>query len=206
MALITTSVAKRYLPLLQGTDKNDLLDDLVEAADGLMAAWCGYPPATPGAGATFLSATYTRYFGSLDLSRGNRLLRLDVLPVASITSIYDDINYDWDDEDLVAESDYTLLDGSRGWVQLVNGAAHSTFNDGESNIKVTFVAGFTTAPAALQDITARLVAYWYNTTATIGRQSVSQSGQSVSAEPPSIPDFIKDNLSDGGFRLPGTIL
>ncbi len=202
MALITAAEARDYLPSLSGTGEDTTLDRFIARAGAMMAAWCGYPPASAGATPTLEDVTHIHYLDG----PGGRDLLLRVTPVVSITSLYDDPDRVWAAATLVAAADYTLLDGERGQVLLTSTATHGVWNEGRGFIKATYVAGFATIPDDLKGICAELVKHLWSRRTLQGKTSVTASGAQVSKEADNhgIPAHIRAEL--GRFRLPGTML
>lgn len=149
MALVTAANVRSYVaPDLSGTAEDTFIETLITGFEALAAAYCGYPPATAGATPTMEDTSYVRYY----TGDGTRDLRLDLWPVVSIASIYDDPDLDFDDAaDLVAAADYGsgAFAGSTGLVRLTSTATHGTWSTTPGAIKATYTAGFTTPPSDL---------------------------------------------------------
>ena len=149
MALITAAQAREQIPELTGVAMDTLLESLIDATGRIFARWCGYPAPSVGADPTMEPASYTRYYRG----PGGRVLRLDVTPVNSITSIYDDPDGDWGADDLVASGDYSILDGTTGTVLLASTSTHGAWSgqsrDAIPAIKVTYSAGYVAVPDGL---------------------------------------------------------
>ncbi len=193
-----------WFPQLTGTGEDTQIALFIARAEGSMAGYLGYPPASVGTEPTVLSASYTRYFGAEDVTRGGRLLRLDVLPVTAITSIYDDPDHEWEAADLVQASDYSILDGNEGLVLLAATSAHGFWNQGDGNIKVTFTAGYTTATARIVQAVGMLTLHYWQLRSTQGFSTVPQGAGSASPRDETIPAAIKELLDP--MRLPRVLL
>ena len=111
---------------------------------------------------TWGTATFTEYFSSPsdkvfpDPDRdGWTILLPDNYPITSITSIYDDPDWNYTSSYLVAATDYTHTD-SAIYVK-------DTFNTGVKNIKLTYVAGYAdnALPKSIKQIMVRQVAHWF---------------------------------------------
>ena len=197
MPLITASEARDFLPALTGTGEDSLLERLISRAGTLFARHCGYPPASAGASPTMQTATYTRYLDG----RGGRDLSPDILPVQSITSIYDDLLLDFGASTLVSSDDYALLsDGEVSRVRLTSTATHGVWQRGEGNCKATFVAGFATVPDDLKLACALMVRHWYDLRQVVGKSSQSGGNVSIGLRDETIPDSVRQLLS--AYRLP----
>lgn len=197
MPLITASEARDLIPGLTGTGEDTLLDRWIARAGVILARWCGYPPASAGAEPTMQTATYTRYLSG----RGGRDLALDVLPVQSVTSVYDDLTLDYGAASLVASGDYTLIaDGERQILRLTSTATHGVWQRGEDNIKATFVAGYSTVPGDLKQATALLVRHWWDLRQIAGRSSQAVAGVSVGVREETMPASVQQLVA--AYRLP----
>lgn len=198
MALITAAEARTQIPSLTGTGEDTLLDTLIAGCGAAFARRCGYPPASVGASPTMESAAYV-----LDVDgAGGRDLTLPVWPATAITSIYDDTALDFGATTLVASGDYALLRGSI--VRLTSTATHGAWSRGEGCVRISFTAGYATAPADLKRLVAQGVRHWFDMRATQGKENVSQNGHSVTyADGDFLPPWIVTAL--GAFTLPGAM-
>tara|TARA_Y100000310_G_scaffold27021_2_gene25718 strand:+ start:1108 stop:1704 length:597 start_codon:yes stop_codon:yes gene_type:complete len=192
MALITASEARGYVRTLTGTAEDPIIDTIIGRAGGLMAAFCGFP-AESGA-PTMESATYTHY---LDGPSNPREIRLPVLPVTSVTSIYDDPLLDYGASTLVDSGDYTLY-GDEGLVVLNNTASWS-WNTARRAIKVTYVAGWSTAPNAVKHACALQAAHIFKHRDAIGSTSLSKAGGSANLSALGLLPEVRDALAP--YRL-----
>ena len=204
MALITAAEAKELIPGITGTSLDTSLDTSIAQAEALIADWCGYPAATPGAAKTMEDTSYTRYYEGA----GGRDLVLDVWPVLSspTPTVEDDTTLDHDGSTyLVASSDYSVVKGTT--LRLTSTSTHGTWSKGvEDAIKVTFTAGYATAPDNLKRAIAELVKHLRQGHRTQGAVSTSGKGGSRTRrkESHAIPAPIRAKL--GGYRLPRAIL
>ncbi len=98
---------------------------LIPAVDGFIEAYCNRP---------LEQATVTEYHST---RAGQTTLRLKRYPVASITSLYDDVDRVYAAATLLAATDY-VLDEESGLVTLDG----LTFQEGLKNIKVVYTAGY----------------------------------------------------------------
>jgi hypothetical protein len=174
--VITEAEAKQYIPTLTGTTDDSLLSTLITRFGGEAAAYMGYPKQSNGA-LNIESGTYVEYLDG----PGGRELTVTVKPVVSVTSIYDDPDLAYTDAaDLIAASDYTVY-GLEGRVVLDHDATDAAWSTGRRHIKITYVAGYTSATitSVIKHAAAMQVAHWYNARAHIGRTNVSSQGQSA---------------------------
>lgn len=201
MALITAAEARLYLPGLTGTAEDTALDTLILRAGRVMAAWCGYPPASAGGQPSMETLAYTRYY---DAPSGRELV-LDVWPVTAITSIEDDPTLTWNGtEYLVASADYTLIEGASGRLLLKNTATHAAWSEVEGALKVAFTAGWVTVPDAVKEACGFQVAHVWKDRPAIGASSVSQEGGSVQLHGFDLLPEVRTILEP--YRLPRAVL
>ena len=196
MALVTAAeVRAGGLRGLTGTAEDSVLNTLIQRVDGLMASYCGYPAQGGTAGAATLEdVTYTHY---LDGPVRSRELRLPVSPVVSVTSIYDDPLMTYGSDELIDSSNYTLY-GADGLVILTETANHS-WNTARRTIKVTYVAGWESIPAALKHATILQTVHLFQHRDTIGKSSLSKAGGSASVKSLELLPEVRQALAP--FRL-----
>lgn len=119
-------------------------------------------------------------------------------PVASVTSIEE--SGDGSTWTTVQADYYALRDGSdpaRVRIDAIKGARWSA----ESWYRVTYVAGWTTVPGAVEDAAGRLVAFSLDVDRRRGRQGESGVGQpSETYRPETWPDDLRAQLAP--FKLP----
>ena len=202
MALITASEAKDLIPSLTGTTDDTLLTTLTVRVSAAFARFCGYPPASVGVAPTMESASYVlEHDGS-----GTRELMLLAAPATAVSAARVDPTQDWtDDTYLVTAGTYAIVDGDR--LRLKSTATQGTWTAGTRNVRVSFTAGYTTVPADLKHLAARVVGYWYDQRQIRGRSATTQGGQggSVSATyrpeegAEGLPDWARAEL--GAFAL-----
>lgn len=207
MAVLTASAWRsRWCPQLTGTGEDTLITTLIGSAEARVAAYLGYPHSAVGTEPTVEDVAYTRYYsGDLDVEPpGRRMLRLDVLPVVSITSIYDDPDLDFDAEELVDSSDYTLHDAQNGLVLLDSDAAHGGWEPGRRNIKATYTAGYATVPDRLVQAVGMVVLHHWRLRFDQGQSNTAQTGGSASLREEELPEEVKLLLDP--LRLPRAIL
>lgn len=175
MALITTTEAKQQIPGLSGSGDDALLTELISVAGAMIASYLGYPSATAGAQPTAEATSYTRYMDG----PGGIELRLDLLPVNSITSIYDSPSRAYAAADLVASGDYTLEEGANGLVLLDWDATHGTWSTGKRAIKVAYSGGYSTVPDWLQHAARIVVRHLWDLRELQGKSSQAKGQSNV---------------------------
>jgi hypothetical protein len=201
VALITTSEAKQQIPGLTGTAEDTLLTELITITGRVFAQYCGYPAATAGAQATMESQSYTLYLDG----PGGRELVVPVWPVTAVASIYDSADRRYGADELVASTDYTLIEGQRGLVELDWDAQHGTWSTRRRAIKITCTAGWVTVPDAVKHAARLMVRHLYDLRQTQGKTSQSIAGGSVALPPPtSMPVEVRELL--GPYRLPRALV
>jgi hypothetical protein len=192
---LAAAVRGTHLPALTSTAEDTTITTLIARADALLAAWCGFPPATAGGSPTLEAATYTDYLDGPALDE--RTLLLPVRPATSVTTIHDDKGGDWayGSDDLVASTDYTL-DGRAGRVHLHTNSVHGAWSRRPRALKVVYVAGFDTgAHKLIAEAISIMVAHWWSQRNTQGKIATTQGGQSVTTRAETIPDRVREIMS-----------
>ena len=150
-ALITLDEAKEYLKV-SGTADDQIISTLINAVSGLV---CGY------LNRNLVRATYTEYYSG----DGSQSLMLRNYPVVSITSIYEDDLREWASGALIDHAEDIIIQKDSGLLRNWNGRA--TWLTGHANIKVVYVAGYTTdfdggtMPNAIRLATKRILDQQY---------------------------------------------
>lgn len=144
--LTTLSAVKEFLQIATAvTDDDTFITNLISRISADIEKECGR---------TFLAANYTEYHDGDSTS----ILMLDQYPVNSITSIHDDVDREYNADDLIDSDDYAFYSES-GIVELDG----LTFATGIKNIKVIYNAGYTTIPTDLEQACIKRVAIEYLT-------------------------------------------
>jgi hypothetical protein len=191
------------------TAEDTNLDTMIARADGVLAGWCGYPPAAADTAAggnadrTLESFAYTDYLDGPSV-RDPRALALRVRPLTLVTSVHDDRDRDWSygAADLVAASNY-VVDYTRGRIYLPDNSTHGDWSVGRRVIKVIYTAGFNTgADVAITQAISMLVAHWWAFRKRTGLEGYTSSdGVTVAVTPPvGIPEHVKEMFAP--YRLP----
>lgn len=188
--MITAAEARVYIPALTSTAQDTELNTLISRADGVLAAWCGFPPASAGAAPTLEDTTYTLY---LDGPGGNTL-QVPIWPIVSVTTIHDDPLLAYGSEDLVASGDYTLY-GDVGLIVLDHDAVHGWWSTSKRAIKLVAVCGYVTIPEPMKQAAAMLVGHWYRLKTGLGQTSISQGGVNATRVEATLPDVVKELIS-----------
>lgn len=200
MAVITQSEARQYLPGISADSV--IVAALINRADAVLSAWCGYRGTTATIDPTFDRATYTRYLRG----PGGRDLHLPYWPIASVTSIEDDTSEAFDGSSYLVDSgDYDVeRAGEVGIVRLKQSSSHGTwtYSTPDSNvrpIKAVWVAGYTagSAPIAIKQAVIEYVAVLWGarTTLVTGQGGLTiGDGGNVTGPNPEIPEHVKTKL------------
>lgn len=205
MALITAAEALRMIPDLASGAESTLIDELIDQAEHLIAAYCGYPSANGIAAATMGSTSYVRYL----TGSGGRDLVCDVGPVTAVSSIYDDPTLDFTSAVYLVDSgDYAILTvPPRRTIRLTSTSVHGAWSTQVGAIKATVTAGYSTVPAALKRACQLTVRHMLDQRKKLGVQSESVNGASVTyADPAALPREARDILAGDGLMLPRRVL
>ena len=196
MALITASEARQYIPGLGGTTDDAQITALVSAFDSAMAAYCGYP-AYDSAGTvhTFEDQTYTLYMPDDDISISDDAQTLYVpRPLASVTSVYEDEEWDYAAASEVASTNW-VLDRASGRIILKPSSTHGLWSTERRALKVTVICGFATVPEDLKLAAKLLVGHWYQLKSRHGKQSLSGMNAQESLRPETWPEAVLQILN-----------
>ncbi len=175
MALLTPAQVREHYPSLAGTSDDTLVATLCSRVDGLLAAWCGYPRTDAGT-RTLEDATYTEHLGRPALD--DRVLRLTIAPIVSVTSVHIDAGLEYGAETLVDSSAYQVLESSGELV--LPSASTTAWSRVDRANRVVYVAGFVTTPPELVAIAALAVRDLMDRGKTGDQLSGSSSQQSFS--------------------------
>ena len=125
------------------------------------------------------NTTYTEYF---DVSIGGQIYSLKAYPVTSITTVHNDVDWDYDSDTLVDSTSYQKS-AETGILYVKT----SALIEGFSALKVVYIGGMATCTEELFDDYAdlsaaieRQVAFLYKTRTKIGASSVNSSTGGVS--------------------------
>lgn len=205
MPLITADQLKARLKDYTGTAQDDVHADLIDRADALMAAYCGFPHPDGATAPTLVDATYTFYLDGPS-SRHPRRLKIPMRPIVSVTSLHDDPDWDYGAADLIDSSGY-VLDAEAGvlWLRADSGEAFSRSPRAQ---KIVVVAGFADPLAdghLLVELCALTVRHLISAPQRLGLQSMSSSGttQTLAEQSDLLPRSVRMGL--GEYRLGGAL-
>ena len=174
MSYASTVQVKEYLGITSTVVDDNLLEDLIERAEGLIDAYTGRK---------FSAVTSTFYFDD-SFTNGSdlNLWGYDLLTVTKLTN---------GDGVEVASSDYRLFprNDSPKWLIRLDESQSWSFSDGDSEISVAGTWGYSaTAPADIVHACIRLAAFLYrqkDTSADIDRPMIT--GDGVTIMPSALP-------------------
>lgn len=174
MSYATAVQVKEYLGISGTVVDDNLLDDLIERAEGLIDAYTGR---------SFESTTATKYFGEDDTDGQDLILYGDdLLTVTTLTN---------GDGDEIASGYYRLFprNDSPKWIIRLDESQSWSFSDGDSEISVAGTWGYSaTAPADIQHACVRLTAFLYrqkDNSADLDRPLIT--GDGVTIMPTNLP-------------------
>ncbi len=177
MALLTAAQARAlYLPSLTSSSDTDI-DTAIARAEVVLATWLRWPAPTDGGVASLAAATHTFYIDGPDYSEVRRL-SLPIFPIASVTSVHDDVLWSWGSSTEVASSQWTL-DKSRGSIMLNPLATHA-WSGAPRAIRVICSAGFATTHLDVLEAIGRQVAHSWRLRDTQDQTSHSAANSSTS--------------------------
>ena len=174
MSYASTVQVKEYLGITSTVVDDNLLNDLITRAEGLINAYTGR---------SFESATATKYFGEGDTD-GQDLVFYgdDLLTVTKLTN---------GDAVEIASANYRLFprNDSPKWMLKLDDGYSWDFSNGDSEISVAGTWGYSaTPPLDIQHACVRLTAFLYrqkDTSADIDRPMVT--GDGVTIMPSALP-------------------
>lgn len=181
MPLVSAADAKMLAPGLSGTGADTVLEELLDRADAMLAAYCGLGFDDGGSvHPTFASQAYTFYLAGLRATKGPTLY-LPVWPVVSVTSIEDDPNEAFDGTSyLVPSADYTLRKRD-GRVILEPTSTWAWTQTEEETIKAVVSAGFASnaVPDNLRQAICLQAVAILNSRSSIGLTAAQLGGNSA---------------------------
>lgn len=179
MAFLTRSIAIEWIASLDpsATAENDVIDRLLTVVEAAVAQYLGFPASSAGGTPTIEDVTYTHYTGAgLAVVEDGASLMLSVYPVQSVTSVAEDSL--WSYATAKDATDY-VLDGAIGRIDLTPGGSWGKASTGRRNVKVVYVAGFTTVPAPIVQAGYMLVSRLFTLRRTQDKNSISEGGISI---------------------------
>lgn len=131
-ALVTLEEVREYFGWTStNTDNDNFIESLINYTSDLFENYCEVD--------NFKSTSVTEYYDG----EGEKYLFLNNIPIVSITSIYDDVNWVWGEDTIVASTDYRIV--NKNYIVGLN-----EFTEGDQNIKVSYTYGYATIPGDLK--------------------------------------------------------
>lgn len=178
-------------------DSHDMLfNTLIADVSSIIEGYCGR---------TLTDGTYVEYKDG----GGNQEILTDEWPIISITSIYDDVDREYPDISLIDSDDYTFYP-NEGKIVLMSSTIigrnfRTVFYNGKRNVKITYVAGYTTIPGDIKIIASEILMKKFKNIIDrrIGISSISSSGENFSI---ALSDLLPDHkmILNGRYRHRGT--
>lgn len=163
-ALTSLSAAKDFLEIpVADTSQDTRLERFINAASSMIENYCSRK---------FKSQTFTEYH---DGRQSNAVL-LQQYPAQKPSIVAIDGTWNYGTETQLASSDFDVLEN--GWLMLRG----STFPRGIRNVKVVYVAGYSTIPSDLEESCLMLVEYLYShrNDRRSGIKGKSKNGENIS--------------------------
>lgn len=178
MALCELDEVKRYLSIDgSAEEEGDLLEELIDNVSKMFETECDRE---------FSSTEHTEYFSG----GGRRWIRPKHYPITAITSLWDDNDWGWNNDDLVDTDEYKISNDER-FVILKN----TTFVNAVENVKVTYTAGYSTIPLDLKMVCIDEVARLYKARTQRHLTSYSNTeGENLVFDPKAFSDTTKTVL------------
>lgn len=189
--LTTLTKVKEFLGIPAAETAHDtLLTDLIARATDKVERRMGRK---------LIQATFTEFHDGLDHPE----IQVNSPPIASITTLHESIDQDFTAGNLIAAEDYIFDVRERGGI--VRRKANVDFGEGFQNVKIVYVGGYATIPAALEDIGIKITAWWFGSRKRLGLTGESLRESSFSAGP--LPERINKTLHIMAqeFNLPGIV-
>jgi hypothetical protein len=141
--LTTLDKVKAYLGV-STTDDDTLISALIQSVSEAIEHYCGRE---------FAESERTEFHDG----RNSGSIVLKCRPVQSVSGVYDDCDRVFPDLSEISSSCYVFYPES-GLIELTGGL----FSNGWRNVKVVYVAGYETVPAAVEQAANILIANFYN--------------------------------------------
>ena len=131
--LCTRTDLKDYLGIENiDSTSNTLLFDLIDSESVEIETYCMR---------MFANQIYTEYHSGEKVAS----IYTSEYPITSVSGIWSDTSLEWDDDALIDNDEYVVFSDH---IQLKD----TYFTAGQDNIKITYVAGYTTIPLDLQQV------------------------------------------------------
>lgn len=141
--LTTLAKVKSYLGISETAD-DTLLQNIIDSVSEAIEHYCGR---------RFALEERTEFYDG----EGSSSLVLKCRPVESVSSIIDDTSHNFP-ASAEMDDDFYVFYPEAGIIELTNG----TFANGKRNVKVTYTAGFSVVPPAVEQAANILIGNYYN--------------------------------------------
>lgn len=145
------------------TEDRDLFESLINSVSTTFASYCDRH---------FESATYTEYY---DGKEDQQVLYTKEYPITSVSGLWDDTEWAWADATKYAATDYMV---SSDGLSIALYPSYE-FYEGRNNIKITYVAGYSTIPADLKQACVNEVVRLFKRRNTIDVSAITMSDGSI---------------------------
>ena len=161
-SLITLSECKDFMGMSDSdSTTDDLLEDLINRVSILFESYMNR---------NILSREYTEYFDG----KGESILFPKQSKITTISGVWDDYGWEWDTDDLIASTDYKIVDDT--FIVFKT----TSLNDYTQNVKIIYTAGYSTTPDDLIQACIVEVSRMYKNKNSVDITSKTLSDGSVS--------------------------
>lgn len=196
IAIVSLAEAKEYLKVTLSGD-----DTIITSLINNISAWVARY-----LNRILISKERTEYYSG----DGSEILQLRVYPIVSVASLYVDNNREFDTASLVDADDFIVKKGV-GMLTAFN--LFGAFVSGESNIKVTYTAGYTagtgngngTMPYDIKQATLRLLDKYFRQVYTQRKGDVASesiSGMNITYDLSKVPKDVAEMLAPHRKLMP----
>lgn len=179
VALVSLVQAKAQLKITASSE-DSFIESLVNRESQKAASYCGR---------TFVQESFTEFYDG----EGEDTIVVRNYPIASLTSLHDDVRRDFNSDTQISISDDVLVDNRAGIVRLWNN--RSAFNKGKGNVRIAYTGGYvagSNVPHDLQEAVLIMILHAYRrlyadqriglVSETIGDRNVTYSRSDIPAE------------------------
>ena len=193
MALVTNTIAKKYIPELSGSTMDSLITDIIARVEATFARLLGFPENTSGE-YTLNAADYILYEDG-PMYSNSEVIQLSVKPIVTVTSVHSDVDREYGSATLIAASQYELDKPNGRIIQKANIATDS-FDRGYRALKIVCNCGYNASnpPADLVHAICIMTAKIYRLRGNIGHESITQRQSTIKVQALNIPPEVKQIL------------
>jgi len=164
MSLATLTQVKDYMGIAVtrlNPETDNLISDVIDRISTMIETYCDR---------TFTSTEHTEYYDGM----GVPYFYTNNYPITSVSGIWDDMNWEWQDGTLLAAADYRISEDNRR-IRKKSGYFMESFE----NIKITYTAGYSTLPYDLSHVCIEEVVRVYKHKSDPGVYSKTVGNDSV---------------------------